>query len=160
MKTQLVGMLLMLAFALGAGLAVGQETVRDLEALGQHSKFLTHNQMDRWLFEGSKGETIIVQVNSREFDPILRLATGEKGAKPLVEIDDDGNQSSLALRLPADGKYEIQIHAFKFQGGNYALQVQRLEAKHRQFDRAEVSQSRQPSGRCLWIGDQSILGRA
>ena len=130
MKTYRVAMLLMAACTWLAASAVAQETVRDLTGPGQHTKFLTHNQMDRWLFDGAQGETVIVQVSSREFDPILRLATGEKGAKPLVEIDDDGNQSALAMRLPADGKYEIQIHAFKFQGGgNYALQVQRFQTQ-------------------------------
>jgi hypothetical protein len=130
MRTFHLGALLTLTCALAAGLAVAQETVRDLDRPGQHTKFLTHNQMDRWLFEGRKGETIIVQVSSREFDPILRLATGDADAKPLVEVDDDGSQSSLALRLPADGKYEIQIHAFKFQGGgNYTLEVRRFMAE-------------------------------
>ncbi|MCI0455695.1 MAG: hypothetical protein L0Z62_01780 [Gemmataceae bacterium] len=108
-----------------------QESVRDLSGPGQYSKFLTHNQLDRWLFEGEKGETIIAHVTSREFDPILELTRGEaKDDKLLVDVDDPGNESRFAFRLPETGKYEIRIHAFKYQGGgNYTLRVQRFHAK-------------------------------
>ena len=43
--------------------------MRDLGGSGQHNKFLTQNQLDRWLFEGEKGETIIAHLASKEFDP-------------------------------------------------------------------------------------------
>src|SRR5262249_27612381 len=57
-----------------AGTARGQDSVRDLGGPGKYSKFLTHGQLDRWVFEGEKDETIIAHVASREFDPILELA--------------------------------------------------------------------------------------
>lgn len=111
--------------------ARAQESVRDLSGPGQYSKFLTANQLDRWLFEGEKGETIIAHVSSREFDPILELARGgAKEDKLLLEVDDPGNESRFSIRLPEKGKYEIRIHAFKYQGGgNYSLRVQRFQAK-------------------------------
>ena len=60
--------------------ARAQESVRELGGPGQYSKFLTPGQLDRWVFEGEKGETIIAHVASKEFDPILELAkTGEQG---------------------------------------------------------------------------------
>jgi hypothetical protein len=109
--------------------ARAQEGVRDLTG-AQNSKFLTPNQLDRWLFEGEKGETIIAHLVSKDFDPILELArTGAKEEKPLVEVDDPGSESRFAFRLPEKGKFEIRVHAFKFQGGgNYALRVQRFQA--------------------------------
>ncbi len=122
---------LLLALLVLAVSARGQESVRNLSRPGQYSKFLTPGQVDRWLFEGEKGETIIAHVASREFDPILELVKGgAKDDKPLVEVDDPGNESRFSLRLPEKGKYEIRVHAFKYQGGgNYTLQVRRFQAR-------------------------------
>ncbi len=119
--------LLAVLFACPAALA--QESVRDLTG-AQNSKFLTPNQLDRWLFEGEKGETIIAHVASKDFDPILGLArTSVKDDKPFLEVDDPGSESRFAFRLPEKGKFEIRVNAFKFQGGgNYTLRVQRFQA--------------------------------
>ena len=111
---------------------VAQESVRDLSGQGQLSKFLTPGQMDRWLFDGEKGETIIVHVATREFDPVLELAKhgAKEEDKVLIAVDDPGNESRFALRLPEKGQYAIRVHAFKFQGGgNYTLNVRRFQAK-------------------------------
>jgi hypothetical protein len=122
---------LLLALALFAGTARAQDSVRDLGGPGKYSKFLTQGQLDRWIFEGEKGETVIAHVASREFDPILELAKrGETDDKVLLEVDDPGNESRFSVRLPEKGQYQIRIHAFKYQGGgNYTLQVQRFQAK-------------------------------
>lgn len=112
--------------------APAQESNRELSGPGPQSKFLTPGQMDRWLFEGEKGETLIVHVATREFDPVLELAkAGTKDdEKPLLEVDDPGNESRFAIRLPEKGQYAIRVHAFKFQGGgNYTLAVQRFQAR-------------------------------
>ncbi len=108
-----------------------QETTRNLSGPGQHSKFLTHNQRDRWRFAGERGETIIAHVVSREFDPVLELAKDGAGdEEALLKVDDPGSESRFAIRLPDSGKYEIRVHAFKYQGGgNYTLSVQRFEAQ-------------------------------
>jgi len=110
--------------------ARAQESVRDLTGSAPQSKFLTPNQLDRWVFEGEKGETVVAHLASKEFDPILGLArSGAKEDKPLIEVDDPGSESRFALRLPERGKFEIRVHAFKFQGGgNYTLRVQRFQA--------------------------------
>src|SRR5439155_6618966 len=53
-----------------------------------------------------------------------------KDAKLLQDVDDPGNESRFSFRLPANGKYEIRIHAYKYQGGgNYTLRVQRFQAR-------------------------------
>ena len=94
--------------------ARSQESVRDLSGSGQYSKFLTPGQLDRWVFDGDKGETIIAHVASKEFDPILELAkTGKTDDKVLLEVDDPGNESRFSIRLPEKGQYRIRIHAFK-----------------------------------------------
>jgi hypothetical protein len=129
MKTKLWPVFLMLPLL--ALPARAQESVRDLKGAGQYNKFLTPGQLDRWVFDGEKGETIIAHVVSREFDPILELAkTGVKDDEVLLEVDDPGNESRFAIRLPDKGPYKIRIHAYKYQGGgNYALNVQRFRAK-------------------------------
>ena len=67
--------------------AHGQEAVRDLTGSEPQNKFLTPNQLDRWLFEGEKGEAIIAHLVSKEFDPILELArTGTKEEKPSPKL--------------------------------------------------------------------------
>src|SRR5206468_248730 len=120
----------LLFLPLFAGTARAQESVRDLNRPGQHRAFLTTNQLDRWIFEGEKGETIIAHVVSREFDPILELARTEaKDDKVLIEVDDPGNESRFSFRLPEKGQYKIRVHAYKYQGGgNYTLTVRRFQA--------------------------------
>src|SRR5436309_983153 len=110
--------LLVLLLALPAR---AQESVRDLRGPGQYGAFLTAGQIDRWVFDGEKGETIIAHVASKEFDPILELSRTEKtDDKVLLEVDDPGNESRFAVRLPEKGQYKIRIHAYKYQGGgNY-----------------------------------------
>jgi hypothetical protein len=122
---------LLLVLLLLAVPARAQETVRDLKGPGKFDKFLTPNRVDRWLFEGEKGETLIAHVTSREFDPILKLvATNGKEEKILLDVDDPGTESRFAIRLPEKGKYEIRVHAFEYQGGgNYSLAVQRFQAR-------------------------------
>jgi hypothetical protein len=128
MKVPFWSLIALLLFALSTP---AQESVRDLGGPGQYSKFLTPGQLDRWVFDGDKGETIIAHVTSKEFDPVLELArAGEKDDQLVLEVDDPGNESHFAIRLPEKGPYRIRIHAFKYQGGgNYTLQVQRFQAK-------------------------------
>jgi hypothetical protein len=124
--------LLCIVLPLVAVPAVAQESVRALGGTGQYSKFLTPSQLDRWVFEGEKGETIIAHVASKEFDPILELARteGKEEDKVLLEVDDPGSESRFSIRLPETGQYKIRIHAYKFQGGgNYTLSVQRFQAR-------------------------------
>jgi hypothetical protein len=121
---------LFLVLALCAPIGRAQESVRDLSGSGLYTKFLTPGELDRWVFQGEKGETIIAHVVSREFDPILELArAGDKEDRVLLEVDDPGNESRFSFRLPEKGEYRIRIHAFKYRGGgNYRLQVRRFQA--------------------------------
>jgi len=113
--------------------ALAQGDVSRLEGTGGHNKYLTPNNLDRWLFDGEKGETIIASVTTREFDPVLDL-TLKTATEPdqvvVPEVNDEGIESRFAIRLPEKGQYSIRIHAFKFKGGgNYGLDVQRFRAQ-------------------------------
>src|SRR2546421_12638408 len=100
---------LLIVLPLFAVTARAQEAVRDLGGPGQYSKFLTSGQLDRWVFDGEKGETILAHVASTEFDPTLELAkTGEKDDKVLLGMDDPGNESRFSIRLPEKGQYKIR----------------------------------------------------
>jgi hypothetical protein len=122
---------LAIGFALLFSPVCAQESVSDLRGAGQFSKFLTPGQLDSWVFDGEKGETIIAHVVSKQFDPILELAkTRAKDEDAvLMEVDDPGNESRFMFRLPEKGQFKIRVHAFKYQGGgNYNLTVQRFQA--------------------------------
>jgi hypothetical protein len=122
---------MLLTFLLLPAAALGQETVRSLEGSGPNTKYLTPGQLDSWLFQGEKGETIIAHVATREFDSILELAArGDPEDKVLLEVDDEGSDSQFMVRLPQTGDYRLRVHAFKFQGGgNYVLEVRRFQAQ-------------------------------
>jgi hypothetical protein len=109
---------------------VAQEGVRKVEGAGQFDKYLTPGQLDRWIFQGKKGETVIACVSSKEFDPTLELAVpGEKEDRVLFAVDDKGSESRFSMRLPESGEYSIRVHAFKYTGGgNYSLQIRRFHA--------------------------------
>ncbi|MCA9271274.1 MAG: hypothetical protein KDA41_22480, partial [Planctomycetales bacterium] len=114
----------------GGAWTLAQETVRQLDGAGRFDKHLTPGLLDRWVFKGEKGETVLVHVASGQFDPVLELATpGEKEDKLLLTVDDEGSESRFAIRLPETGEYKIRVHAFEYKGGgNYSLQVRRFQA--------------------------------
>jgi hypothetical protein len=118
--------LLVAMFAVCPTLASAQESVTRLERIGEFTKHLTPNQQDRWILSGKAGETVTAHVRSKDFDPTVVLVDHRE--QVLVERDDPGSESRLAFRLPADGEYEIRVHAYKHSGGgNYALAVERFE---------------------------------
>src|SRR5262245_32079993 len=84
---------MLVAFLLLPVAAVVQEGVRKLEGPGKYSKHLTPGQLDSWLFQGEKGETVLAYVATKEFDPVLELALkGDKEDKVLLEADDEGSE--------------------------------------------------------------------
>ena len=110
--------------------AHAQESIRKLEGQGAGA-FLTPGQIDRWIFYGEKGETIIVHVVSKEFDPLLGLAktVGKDDQTVVADVDDPGTESRFMIRLPEKGEYKIRVKAFKdAAGGNYRLTVRRFQA--------------------------------
>jgi hypothetical protein len=126
-----IGKTSLVLFMLGWSTAtVAQESVRQIEGSGQFDKYLTPGLLDRWIIEGEKGETVIAQVLTNQFDPILELAVpGEKESEVLFAIDDEGSESRFSIRLPETGEYSIRVHAFEYKGGgNYSLQIRRFHA--------------------------------
>jgi hypothetical protein len=111
--------------------ALSQESVRRVDGAGQYNKFLTPGTLDRWIVQVEEGETIIAHVRTREFDPVLELATpGAKEDTVLFSIDDEGSESWFSHRFTRGGEYRIRVHGYEFKGGgNYALSLRRFKAK-------------------------------
>lgn len=129
---------LSLVFALAAVApavaAPAQENVRSVDSPGEHRKYLTVDTVDRWLLEGDKDEVLRIDVRSTEFDPVLSLVQiNEAGAVAAVlipEVDDDGSESHMLMRLSDGGPLAILVHgAGRRGGGNYRLNVERLTSE-------------------------------
>ena len=107
-----------------------QESIRNIDQPGDFTKYLTPGMTDRWIFKGSKDETVIAHVTTQEFDSVIQLvmADGDKETV-LIAIDDDGSDGWLSFRLPADGKYKICVTGFENKGGgNYSLSMRQFRA--------------------------------
>ncbi len=67
---------------------------------------------DLWEFEGRRGQDIVVEMHSSDFDSYLELR-GPDGA-PIAENDDggEGRDALIITSLPADGRYRIVARSY------------------------------------------------
>ncbi len=88
------------------------------------SRAVTDGPEDAFVFYGEAGESVIVDLESGEFDTYLTLITpdGER-----IENDDFQSslqQSRVALSLPQSGRYRVIASSYEGQGlGDYLLSV-------------------------------------
>jgi hypothetical protein len=80
---------------------------------------------DEWTFDGRRGETVIVTMESGAFDTYLYLGTTRRGGafREIARDDDGGNgtNSRLEVRLPEDGTYVIRASSLRQDTGPYTL---------------------------------------
>lgn len=79
---------------------------------------------DDYAFAGRRGETVIVNMESRAFDTYLYLGTLRRGVFQEIGRDDDGGNgtnSRLEVRLPDDGTYVIRASSLGNATGAYTL---------------------------------------
>lgn len=79
---------------------------------------------DDWVFEGRRGETVIVSMDSPSFDAYLHLGIVRYGRYEELATDDDGGNgtnSRLEYRLPEDGTYVIRANSLSEDTGPYTL---------------------------------------
>ena len=79
---------------------------------------------DDYVFAGRRGETVIVNMESRSFDTYVYLGTLRRGTFQEIGRDDDGGNgtnSRLEVRLPEDGTYVIRATALGASTGAYTL---------------------------------------
>ncbi|HEX2202164.1 MAG TPA: PPC domain-containing protein [Longimicrobium sp.] len=117
------------AAALCAGPAAAQRTIVPGEltrgALSTDDPRLRDDTYyDDWVFEGRRGETVIVSMDSRAFDAFLHLGVVRRGRYEELATDDDGGNgtdSRLEYRLPEDGTYVIRANSLSEDTGPYTL---------------------------------------
>jgi hypothetical protein len=80
---------------------------------------------DEYVFDARRGETVVVSMESDDFDTYLYLGTGgrNRGFRELARDDDGGNGTDSRLRLviPDDGTYVIRASSLHEDTGEYTL---------------------------------------
>ncbi|HEX6913503.1 MAG TPA: PPC domain-containing protein, partial [Longimicrobium sp.] len=79
---------------------------------------------DTYTFQGRRGEIVIVQMESRDFDAYLHLGTARRGTWRELAYDDDGGDgrnARLQLELPDDGTYTVRASSLSRSTGAYTL---------------------------------------
>jgi hypothetical protein len=126
------------AMAGGNGGAVDKEVL-----VQQH--ILSPNDAAFWPIDAREGETIIVMIESKAFDPIVQVASSE--GRVLAENDDirPGDQRALlTFRFPVAGAYRVLIRAAK-EGANglYTIRMRRFTPRNLPFDQRVAAGARQ-----------------
>lgn len=83
---------------------------------------------ESWVFSGKAGETIVIEMASKNFDSLLKLSHSDGS---LIAVDDNGAigyNSRIVTKLAKDGKYLIEATTvWQMRGGNYTLSVNNFE---------------------------------
>ncbi|MBP0018269.1 MAG: hypothetical protein J7647_12075 [Cyanobacteria bacterium SBLK] len=80
---------------------------------------------DEYKFPGRAGQTIVISLESTDFDPFLAFLNEKRDVLGQNDDESEGNQNSkLAITLPYDGIYYIFVNGYDSQDrGSYILQV-------------------------------------
>ncbi|WP_121116653.1 pre-peptidase C-terminal domain-containing protein [Croceibacterium ferulae] len=87
--------------------------------------FSSGEYQDRFTFQGRRGDRVVFDMQSADFDTFLSLYLPDGG----IETNDDragdeGTDSRLAITLPQDGSYEIAATSYAAaQTGSYTLRM-------------------------------------
>lgn len=79
---------------------------------------------DEYVFAARRGERVVVEMESDDFDAYLYLGTRTRaGFRELARDDDggDGTDSRLRITIPDDGRYVIRASALHDRTGEYTL---------------------------------------
>jgi hypothetical protein len=83
---------------------------------------------DTYSYQGRAGETLVITLESQEFDALLNFGIVNLDACRELNSDDDGGggtNSRLTVTLPEDGEYHIHVGADQAGGrGRYTLRVE------------------------------------
>ena len=81
---------------------------------------------DRWTLTGQKGDTIRVEVASRQFDTVARLEVAD--GRVLKEDDDsgDGTDARINTQLEEAGNYVVVVTSYATNaGGDYTVVLEK-----------------------------------
>jgi hypothetical protein len=104
------------------------ETVQGRLEAGDQTYGTGDAYTDTYLYHGRAGETVLVTLQSADFDAVVAMGRPtHTGCRPM-ESDDDGGggtDSRLELTLPQDGPYHIHVRTARVDGeGAYTLTVE------------------------------------
>jgi len=124
------------AVLLAAGSADAQEQQRSIDPgeltrgtlSADDPQLPTDSHYDEYFFNGRRGETVVVSMESEAFDAFLHLGVMRYGRYQELATDDDGgagdgNNSRIELRLPEDGAYVIRASSVVEATGVYTLSL-------------------------------------
>jgi hypothetical protein len=84
---------------------------------------------DLYSYRGRAGETLVITMQSEDFDTYLSIGTLDGGEFQLIDSNDDGDagtDSELVITLPDDGDYLIRANSLMGdETGDYTLRVAR-----------------------------------
>ena len=91
---------------------------------------------DAYSFDGDAGQTMTIELQSEDFDPIL-LLKGPDG-EVLTSNDAYGGtlNSTIVIALPEAGTYNAVASSFSGQGGNYQIEIRPASEYEQVFSRA------------------------
>ena len=91
---------------------------------------------DAYTFDGAAGQTMTIELQSEDFDPVL-LLKGPDG-EVLTSNDDYGGtlNSTIVIELPEAGTYSAVASSFSGQGGSYEIEVRPASEYEKVFSRA------------------------
>ena len=91
--------------------------------------FVEHGRFKAYRFDAAAGETYLITLRSRSFNPYLSVAWLVGGLSEVLIANDDGvagTDSRIRWRAPADGSYVVVAQSFTREGaGAFTLNLDR-----------------------------------
>lgn len=111
------------------GVGIEQKVqIDDFSAVYRSSELLTPSEDAEYPVKVEKGDALIIQVTSGEFDTAVKVVDEE--GELLGENDDagDGTQNSrLVVEFPEAGTYKVVVQGFKSKaGGRYSIEMRKF----------------------------------
>lgn len=111
-----------LTIALGAGTGIARVESGSLERTD--GTLESGEYRDEYVFEGSKGQHVTVDLRSASFDPYLIVIDPSNKQSENDDHESDGRRSLVSLTLPESGRYRVLVTSYKEgETGDYDLRI-------------------------------------
>jgi hypothetical protein len=88
----------------------------------------TGEYADVYSLEGSRGEQVVIDLRSSDFDPYVILRMPNQEQQENDDHEGDASRSLLSLTLPEDGRYDITVTSYREgESGSYDLRIDQEE---------------------------------
>lgn len=103
----------------------GEETRGELSSDDEDSGDGTY--VDTYVFEGLKGQIVIVSLKSDAFRPYLLIGREPESGRGFSSLESEGapigQAAKVTLELPANGRYWIRANTFDKATGRYTVKL-------------------------------------